>query len=150
MTNSPFKFLNAYDRADKDQFFGRDAEVEELYRLVFQTSLVLVYGTSGTGKTSLIQCGLANRFQPTDWFELFVRRGDDINVSLDQAIRTRADTPIVADVSVVDAVQSLYLDYLRPVYLIFDQFEELFIMGSADEQRRFFETVAAVLTSTIS
>lgn len=150
MTDSPFKFLDAYDRADKDQFFGRDAEVEELYRLVFQTSLVLVYGTSGTGKTSLIQCGLANRFQPTDWFELFVRRGDDINASLDHAIRAHADTPIAADVSVVDAVQSLYLDHLRPVYLIFDQFEELFIMGTAEEQQAFFDTVAAVLTSTIS
>ena len=72
MTASPFKFLDPYARSDKAVFFGRDAEVEELYRLVFQTNLVLVYGTSGTGKTSLIQCGLANRFQPSDWFELFV------------------------------------------------------------------------------
>lgn len=150
MTGSPFKFLDAYDRADKAQFFGRDAEVEELYRLVFQTSLVLVYGTSGTGKTSLIQCGLANRFQPTDWFELFVRRGENINASLDRAIRARADTAIPDGASVVDAVQSLYLDHLRPVYLIFDQFEELFIMGSAEEQQAFFDTVAAVLASKIS
>jgi hypothetical protein len=150
MTGSPFKFLDAYDRADKAQFFGRDAEVEELYRLVFQTSLVLVYGTSGTGKTSLIQCGLANRFQPTDWFELFVRREDNINASLDRAIRACAETAIATDASVVDAVQSLYLDHLRPVYLIFDQFEELFIMGSAEEQQQFFDTVAAVLASKIS
>ncbi len=150
MTGSPFKFLDAYDRSDKAQFFGRDAEVEELYRLVFQTSLVLVYGTSGTGKTSLIQCGLANRFQPTDWFELFVRREEDINASLDRAIRARADTAIPDGASVVDAVQSLYLDHLRPVYLIFDQFEELFIMGSAEEQQQFFDTVAAVLASKIS
>ncbi len=150
MTGSPFKFLDAYDRADKAQFFGRDAEVEELYRLVFQTSLVLVYGTSGTGKTSLIQCGLANRFQPTDWFELFVRRGDNINASLDRAIRARADTAIPDGASVVDAVQSLYLDHLRPVYLIFDQFEELFIMGTLEEQQAFFDTVAAVLASKIS
>jgi hypothetical protein len=150
MTDSPFKFLDAYDRADKAQFFGRDAEVEELYRLVFQTSLVLVYGTSGTGKTSLIQCGLANRFQPTDWFELFVRRGDDINASLDRAIRARADTAIPDGASVVDAVQSLYLDHLRPVYLIFDQFEELFIMGTVEEQQAFFDTVAAVLATKIS
>ena len=76
---SPFKFLDAYEQRDKPVFFGRDAEIEQLYRLVFETNLVLVYGQSGTGKTSLIQCGLANRFAETDWFQLFVRRTDNIN-----------------------------------------------------------------------
>ncbi len=150
MTASPFKFLDPYARSDKAVFFGRDAEVEELYRLVFQTNLVLVYGTSGTGKTSLIQCGLANRFQPSDWFELFVRREENINAALDRAIRARAETDIAAGASVVEAVQSLYLDHLRPIYLIFDQFEELFIMGSAEEQDAFFDTVAALLAAKVS
>ena len=63
--NSPFKFLDAYDSQDKEIFFGREEEIEQLYKLIFQTNLMLVYGQSGTGKTSLIQCGLANRFKPT-------------------------------------------------------------------------------------
>jgi hypothetical protein len=150
MSASPFKFLDPYERSDKAVFFGRDAEVDALYKLVFQTNLVLVYGTSGTGKTSLIQCGLANRFQPSDWFDLFVRREEDINASLARAIRARADTPIADTASVVEAVQSLYLDHLRPIYLIFDQFEELFIMGSVAEQQAFFDTIAALLAAKVS
>ncbi len=31
------------------------------------------------------------------------------------------------------------------MYLIFDQFEELFILGSADEQEQFIETVKEIL-----
>ncbi len=150
MTKSPFKFLDPYERSDKAVFFGRDAEVDDLYRMVFQTNLVLVYGTSGTGKTSLIQCGLANRFQPSDWFDLFVRREADINVSLDQAIRARAATEIADNASVVEAIQSLYLDHLRPIYLIFDQFEELFILGSDEEQKKFFDSVAALIAAKVS
>ena len=50
--NSPFKFLDAYTAKDKDLFFGRDKEVKELYNKVLMTSLVLVYGKSGTGKSS--------------------------------------------------------------------------------------------------
>ena len=48
---SPFKFLDAYTKEDKDIFFGREAETDELYDRVFETNLVLLYGASGTGKT---------------------------------------------------------------------------------------------------
>lgn len=147
---SPFKFLDAYERQDKEIFFGRTEEIEQLYKLIFQTNLMLVYGQSGTGKTSLIQCGLANRFKATDWFELFVRRKDNINTSLHREIRRRAETPIADGVAVPEAIQSLYLDHLRPVYLIFDQFEELFILGSKDEQREFIAAIAGLLKSDVA
>ncbi len=64
----PFKFLDAYTKEDGDIFFGRDAEAEELHPRVFQSRLLLVYGPSGTGKTSLIQCGLGSQFDEADWF----------------------------------------------------------------------------------
>ncbi|MDL1873832.1 hypothetical protein FBQ85_01460 [Cytophagia bacterium CHB2] len=147
---SPFKFLDAYDRQDKEIFFGRTEEIEQLYKLIFQTNLVLVYGQSGTGKTSLIQCGLANRFKPTDWFEVFVRRKDNINISLHREIRRRAETPITDETAVPAAIQSLYLDHLRPIYLIFDQFEEIFILGSPEEQQTFIRTIAALLKSDLA
>ena len=85
---SPFKFLDAYTLEDKDVFFGRDKEVEELYGAVSKNRLVLVYGQSGTGKTSLVQCGLASRFDATDWYPLFIRRQDDINRALQQALES--------------------------------------------------------------
>jgi Cdc6-like AAA superfamily ATPase len=48
----PFKYLDAYTREDKDFYFGRDEEVKQLYEMTFQSDLLLVYGASGTGKTS--------------------------------------------------------------------------------------------------
>ncbi|MEK7728074.1 MAG: hypothetical protein AAB354_06630, partial [candidate division KSB1 bacterium] len=41
-------------------------------------------------------------------------------------------------------------DHLRPVYLIFDQFEELFILGSKEEQQIFIRTIAALLKSEVA
>ena len=148
--SSPFKFLDAYGAQDQAIFFGRTEEVDQLYRLIFQTDLLLVYGASGTGKTSLVQCGLAGRFKPTDRFELLVRRKDDLNASLDREIRRAALTPIDEGVPLADAVQSLYLDHLRPVHLIFDQFEEIFVLGSQDEQRIFIDGVAALLARQVA
>jgi len=72
---SPFKFLDSYAIEDNDIFFGRDLEIEEVYNKVFQNKTLFVYGESGTGKSSLINCGLANKFKDTDWLPVNVRRG---------------------------------------------------------------------------
>ena len=82
----PFKFLDAYTPEDIDFYFGRDEEIDIMYNMVFQTNLLLVYGGSGVGKSSLIQCGLASRFNTHDWQSIFVRRGNNINQSLDEAL----------------------------------------------------------------
>ncbi len=142
---SPFKLLDPYTIEDKDIFFGRDQEVDALYTMVFQTNLILVYGQSGTGKTSLIKCGLANRFKKTDWFDLYVRRQDSINDSLRNTIRSNAKTSIPDDMSLPEMINSVFLDYFKPVYIIFDQFEELFILGSEEEKKQFINDIANLL-----
>lgn len=132
---SPFKFLDAYGIRDKDVFFGREKEVEALYALVFKTPLTLLYGLSGTGKTSIVQCGLANRFDGPDWLPFFIRREQDINQSLRKVLLDALGEPSTAELP--DLISALFDEYLRPVYLIFDQFEELFILGSPEEQAQF-------------
>ena len=109
-----------------DFFFGRTDEIDLIYDMVFDTNLLMIYGASGTGKTSLVQCGLANRFQKTDWFDIHVRRKDNINRSIWKEIRKHALTDIPEGKDLPSAIQSLFLDFFKPIYLIFDQFEELF------------------------
>ena len=146
---SPFQFLDAYTSADKDKFFGRDAEVKQLYKLVNQNRLTLVYGQSGTGKTSMVQCGLASRYKPVDWYPIFIRRGDDLNKSLrNKLAEALGDEPYESCVETIDEIYALHL---RPVYLVFDQFEELFIMESEDknEQTTFFKTIAEIVEAKL-
>lgn len=147
---SPFKFLDSYGAQDSQVFFGRDEEIETLYRLLTESRLVLVYGQSGTGKTSLIQCGLTHKFSPTNWLPVNVRRGDDINDALLTALKALAITPLATDATVPQAIRSVYLDHLRPLFLIFDQFEELYVLGKSPEQEQFYATVRAVLDTDVS
>lgn len=148
--NSPFKFLDPYSRGDRGIFFGRDRAIEDLYTLVLQTKLVLVYGMSGTGKTSIIQCGLASKFRDSDWLPLLIRRKDDINAATVAALAAAGRTPIAPGADIITAVRSVYLDKLRPVFLIFDQFEELFILGTAAERAIFFADIQKLLVSDLS
>lgn len=94
----PFKFLDSYTQADKDIFFGREEEIEQLYEMLFQSDLLLIYGASGTGKTSLIQCGLANKFKPFDWFPIPIRRKSNLNDSIEQALTEAAGTENKAEI----------------------------------------------------
>ena len=146
---SPFKFLDSYTREDRDIFFGRDREIEELYQKVFESKILLVYGISGTGKTSLINCGLANKFEESDWLPISIRRGRDINTSVQNELRKVASTPLKKEISVIKAAQSVYLDHFKPIYLIFDQFEELFIFGDRQERDEFIQTITQVIHSDI-
>ena len=151
MSKSPFKFLDPYTKDDQKIFFGRDQEIEQLYNMVFEASLILVYGESGTGKTSLIRCGLASRFDASDWNDIMIRRNDDINKSLWQALQTAARTPLKEDTTIPKAVESIFLDYFKPVFLIFDQFEELFIedMGRPEEREDFIQTIAELIKADL-
>jgi hypothetical protein len=151
----PFKFLDAYVREDAPFYFGRDEDIDKLYEMVFQTDLLLIYGASGTGKTSLIKCGLANKFFVHDWLSLFVRRGSNINHSLEkvlieagsQLVDTKTDLAwLDQDLSpLAKQFNDIHLKYFRPIYLIFDQFEELYILGDQKEQYKFFETIKEIL-----
>ncbi|MBK8490226.1 MAG: ATP-binding protein [Saprospirales bacterium] len=163
----PFKFLNAYTREDRDIFFGRTEEIDALYEMVFQTDLLLIYGASGTGKTSLIQCGLASKFQSHDWLALNIRRGSNLNDSFEKALQEAggaldtgdedldwldedllSEGPAAASKALSPLARrfkAIYLKHFKPLYLLFDQFEELYILGSKTEQQQFIDTIREIM-----
>ena len=146
---SPFKFLDAYELKDRAVFFGREEEIETLYDLVFETPLLLIHGLSGTGKTSLIQCGLASRFTGPDWLPFYIRRGNNIDLSLRQTLSAALPEEEPSSAELSTNIRRLYSLFLRPVYLIFDQFEELFILGSPEEQQNFARSIRDILLAEL-
>ncbi|MCU0370016.1 MAG: ATP-binding protein, partial [Bacteroidales bacterium] len=147
---NPIKFLDSYSREDKDIFFGRDKETSILYEKVGQSKIVLLYGLSGTGKTSLINCGLENRFEAGQRIFIYVRRGSHILKSLRQSIANEASSLIHPNAGAAEALEILYYDFLKPVTIIFDQFEELFISGEYDERQLFIKTIAEILDTDLN
>lgn len=145
---SPFKFLDSYEQKDADIFFGREAETEALYDALSGVKHLLVYGPSGAGKTSLIECGLRNQFSDADWYALSIRRGKDmisstftrINEALAEkvAINPQTGRPQDDSIGFGQAIERLFNERFQPVYLLFDQFEELLISGNEEEKKDFF------------
>jgi hypothetical protein len=152
---SPFKFLDSYQQQDFDIFFGRERETNALYQSLSGVKHLLVYGPSGAGKTSLIECGLRNQFSDADWYALTIRRGANmtasvfarINESLRQKIALQPATGLPTDpeTDFGEAVERLFEERYQPVYLLFDQFEELLLLGSEAEKRDFFTRLQALI-----
>lgn len=143
MADSPFKLFEPYSSSDKDIFFGRDPEIFALYNLLQQTRLVLFYGASGTGKTSIINAGLPKVFKLTDWSRVSVRRRDNINHSFRQELkRLLGETEIG---SLATAITDVYENRWIPVYIVFDQFEEIFTLGNHEERVAFFKDIQELL-----
>jgi hypothetical protein len=144
---SPFKFLDSYEEKDRDIFFGRERETETLYEALSGVKHLLVYGPSGAGKTSLVECGLRNQFSDADWFALTIRRGSNMTASvfagINDALRTKMELdgnqlPQDESIGFGHAIENLFAERYQPIYLLFDQFEELLISGTEEEKRDFF------------
>jgi len=147
-TNSPFKFLDSYQQSDADVFFGREKETQDLYNALSGVKHLMVYGPSGSGKTSLVECGLRNQFSDADWYAITIRKGADINASVFASINSAllekfeidpvTKMPVDIQMEFGHAIEQLFTERYQPVYLLFDQFEELLISGNADEKKKFF------------
>jgi hypothetical protein len=54
----PYRGLKSFRYPDQNIFSGREVEVDKIYRLLLQFRGMMVFGSSGTGKSSLIGAGL--------------------------------------------------------------------------------------------
>ncbi|MFC1852263.1 hypothetical protein ACFL27_18865, partial [candidate division CSSED10-310 bacterium] len=127
----PFKFLDAYEKEDRDIFFGRENEVDEIYRKFFRASILLVYGQSGTGKSSIINCGLSSKIPPEDVLSIPIRLGSQPVDNLIRELQKHCDTEIGEPLPLLEAI---YEKHHKTIAFIFDQFEEIFILAP-DEER---------------
>ena len=69
--DNPYLGPRPYERADRPLFFGREREVRELLSLVVARRVVLLYASSGAGKTSLLNAGLLPLLEEEEGFQVF-------------------------------------------------------------------------------
>ena len=151
--DNPWSGPEAFGEADAEYFFGRDAAITALTRLVRHNRLVILYGRSGLGKTSLLQAGLFPRLRDHASLPIYVRMafgtpGDSVHAlrsRLKAAIEIAAESANV-EIPALDPGRTLWEWFyaagahfftaesrrVRPL-LVFDQLEEAFTHGRRNE-----------------
>ena len=127
---------------DVARFFGRDAEAEELYLRVLSVPLLVQFGNSGLGKTSLLQAGLFPRLRQKPFLPVMVRLNnaeESLTAAVARAIHESCESEgLKATHRNMDGLWELLStttvwrdDLLLTPVLVFDQFEEVFTLRDA-------------------
>jgi hypothetical protein len=147
-----FNALQPFVSADLPLFHGRKEEVEEVHTLLQHRPLLLLYGAARVGKTSLLQCGLANKIKTEQAEMVVIRREDrDIISAFVAAAKSFIEKQYGAD-SLPETDDPLLLaDHLENQtenlhYLVFDQLETMFSSDVYDAERQvFFDFIIRLL-----
>jgi WD40 repeat protein len=150
--DNPWPGLLTFHEADQDFFQGRKRETEELFRLVMRERLVVLFGLSGLGKSSLLQAGLFPRMRSENILPVYIRLDfSSERMGLVEQIRRGVAREVSAyqiEAPVPKPGESFW-EYFhregntfwnrrnRPIVplLVFDQFEEIFTLGRLDADR---------------
>jgi len=154
--SNPFPGLRPFEADEEHLFFGREQETDELLRHLRTTRFLLVAGSSGTGKSSLVRSGLIPALQSgsmvqagSNWRIMVFRPGDDPIKNLAAAMDAPdalgsagelASTNRVlleatlqrSSLGIVQAVRLAHIPAEDNVLIVVDQFEELFRFRRSD------------------
>jgi WD40 repeat protein len=140
----PYPGLASFTEEDSEYFFGREAEVEQMWRKLEGPPRMLgLVGPSGAGKTSFLNAGLIPAAR-ADWAAVACTPGSDPRAALRRAVISQLEGDAEAlrelaegsDTASVSAVARWRRRHGHAVVIV-DQFEELFTQNTPDEQHRF-------------
>ena len=147
---------------DRQTFFGRRDEIRSLQSLVRAEDLVILFGKSGMGKSSLINAGLVEPLRAQHYLPMVVRLADQQTLpALFAGVRHAAQEAGVDLIGVDETDETSAWrffkqaefwsgndDLLHPV-LILDQFEELFTLQAPKERRSFIAELAELVSGRL-
>ena len=148
---SPYRFLEWFRYQDAGVFFGRSHEIRELYEKITAFGshpIVLFYGQSGVGKSSLLAAGLTPRLEQVHTVK-YIRRSKKLglNGTLIEALRAKKNG------NIRDAWHKLEEQGSKPVTIILDQVEEYYTSRKdrkkADEMEEFVKLLLNLFQDSI-
>ena len=168
---NPWLGLAPYSVSQSDLFFGRDRDISDICVNIEENTSTVIYGVSGSGKTSIINAGLIPRLSEAHYLPFTLRLQHDSSVSYGRQIIDACEIALskagAESECLTDTSQSLsdndwlwlYFHTSRfwsssnhrviPVMFI-DQFEELFTLSDGEEQVASFFELVRVLFSDVA
>jgi Cdc6-like AAA superfamily ATPase len=147
LPDCPYKFLDYYEARDAAIFFGREGETLKSTSLIHAHRLVLLYGASGTGKTSLLLAGAVPRLEQAEppYETIYVRALEDPAQAIHRAVRRKLpEACLPGEGPLLELLDAATRALGRTLVLVLDQFEEFFIRLSPEFRAAFIAELGAL------
>jgi WD40 repeat protein len=136
--SSPYKGLAAFEDTELDAllFFGRGRDTDMIAANLMASRFTVLYGPLGVGKSSVLRAGVVRKLRAVASDASVVVSESWAGESEAELIRSVAETlgvrPPDAGASLSEALAEMTSRQGGELYLIFDQFEELFVYPRAE------------------
>ncbi|MCA1642932.1 MAG: protein kinase [Acidobacteria bacterium] len=144
-TDVAFRGLLPFQEADRERFYGREAETRALLGTVSHADFRfgVLFGESGCGKTSLLRAGLVPKLWEEGFVPLYCRSYKDPLATLLGECRKRSGLEIGGGEQPADYLRRAAEELGGTLVVICDQFEEFFINFRAEAEREPFVSFVA-------
>ena len=143
----PYKFLDYYEAKDAAIFFGRQQETHRLSSLIHAHRLVLLYGASGVGKTSLLMAGVTPKLERADppYETIYVRALENPAQVIRRKVQRKwPEVHLPEGGPLVDFLDAATRTIGRTLVILLDQFEEFFIRQAPECRTAFIAELGAL------
>jgi WD40 repeat protein len=145
LPETPFRHLNWFTAEHAEVFFGRGYQVRELYEEVIDPAgppILLLYGASGVGKSSLLDAGLVPRLEAGGSAVRYRRRDQEKGLleSLRDALQLSG-----APTSLEAAWRAEEARLGKPMVVFLDQVEEVFTRPAPAQPRELDEFLTGLV-----
>ena len=145
----PFKFLDHYEAKDASIFFGRDDDTRRMRDLIDAHRVSVLFGRSGTGKTSLIHAGLVPPLEEEGALAITTRVLDEPATRITDELQRHPAVPegLIREhkAPLAEVIRAVREETGRQVVIFLDQFEEFFARLGDRVRESFVQELAACL-----
>jgi WD40 repeat protein/serine/threonine protein kinase len=142
---SAFRGLLPFQEADRSWFYGRETETAALFELIRHGDFRfgVLFGESGSGKTSLLRAGLLPRLWEEGYVPIYCRSyKDPLSAALDECRKRSQIDPIEGELP-IEYLRRVARDMSSTLVIICDQFEEFFVSHKSPRDREPFVSFLA-------
>ncbi|MEO1672117.1 MAG: hypothetical protein AAFR77_15260, partial [Cyanobacteria bacterium J06631_2] len=140
--STPYKGLLSYNLNDAERFFGRERAISEMLQCLQRGRLTVLQAESGSGKSSLLQAGIAPRLIEAGHLPVNLRSYNTApSLKIKQAFLPNLTlTPNFVKSSLREFLHQVtgVLGQSATLYLLLDQFEEFFTLLTEESDRTTF------------
>jgi hypothetical protein len=152
LPSSPYPGLRPFQKAEWPIFFGREGMTDDVINLLMRKRLLVVHGTSGNGKSSLIRAGVLARLEQeharsgVSWRTCAMNPGKNSLANLAESLAGVSLNPRRESIEFRRALnrgkqsagtiaELLELNHRNRLCILIDQFEEVFHDGEVNSDR---------------